>query len=95
MQVLNFYFVIVVRRCKGKSARSHANGDSQGPRPVLSRFAAARTTVACREFVGLRWLPPAIAGGCRDFTRPALDNRITNDLLFGVLRYTDGERSQF
>ena len=33
--------------------------------------------------------------GCRDFARPALDNRISNDLLFGVLRYTDGERSQF
>jgi hypothetical protein len=61
MQVLNFYFVIVVRRCKGKSVRSHATGVSQGPRPVLSRFAAAHTAVACREFVGERWLPPAIA----------------------------------
>ena len=34
------------------SVRSQATGDSQGPRPVLSRFAAARTAVACREFVG-------------------------------------------
>ena len=72
-------------RDKPRSARSHANGDSQGPRPVLSRFAAARTAVACREFVGERWLPPAIASGCRDFARPALDNRISNDLLFGLL----------
>ena len=39
-------------RDKLRSLRSHATGDSQGPRPVLSRFAAARTAVACREFVG-------------------------------------------
>ena len=47
--------------CKPRSARSHSNGVSQGRRPALSRFAAARTAVACREFVGERWLPPAIA----------------------------------
>ena len=68
-------------RDKPRSARSHANGGSQGPRPALSRFAAARTAVACREFVGERRLPPAIAGGCRDIARPALDNRISNELL--------------
>ena len=49
------------KRASRGSVRSHANGDSQGPRPVLTRFAAARTAVACREFVGERWLPPAIA----------------------------------
>ena len=72
-------------RDKLRSVRSHATGDSYGQRPVLSRFAAARTAVACREFVGERWLLPAIAGSCRDFARPALDNRISNDLLFGFL----------
>lgn len=35
-----------------RSARRHTTDVSQGPRPVLSRFAAARTTVACREFFG-------------------------------------------
>ena len=51
-------------RDKPQSARSHANGDSQDPRPVLSRFAAARTAVACREFVGeatvRRLTPPVV-----------------------------------
>ena len=56
-------------RDKLRSVRSHATGDSQGPRPVLSRFAAARTAVACREFVGERWLPPAIAGGNIEISR--------------------------
>ena len=82
-------------RDKLRSVRSHATGDSQGLRPVLSRFAAARTAVACREFVGERWLPPAIAGGCRDIARPALVNRISNDLLFGVLMRMKCECPQF
>ena len=83
-----------MRDC-ARSAACHAYGDSQGPRPVLSRFAAARTAVACREFVGERWLPPAIAGGCRDIARPALVNRISNDLLFGVLMRMKCECPQF
>ena len=70
-------------RDKLRSVRSHATGDSQGLRPVLSRFAAARTAVACREFVGA--VVAASYRSCRDFARPALDYRIRNDLLFRLL----------
>ena len=47
------------------------------------------------EFGGERWLPPAIAGSCRDFARPALDYRIRNDLLFGLLMRIECERPKF
>ena len=60
-------------RDKLLSVRSHATGDSQGPRPVLSRFAAARTAVACREFVG-GVVVAASYRSCRNFARPALDS---------------------
>ena len=59
------------KRASRGSVRSHANGDSQGPRPVLTRFAAVRTAVACREFVGGA-VVAASYRSCRDFARPAL-----------------------
>ena len=42
------------------------NGGSQRTRPVLARFAAARTAVACREFVGEAYCPAAYTAGCRN-----------------------------
>ena len=59
-------------RNKLRSVRSHATGDSQGPRPVLSRFGAARIAVACREFVGGAVVAASYRRRCRDFARPAL-----------------------
>ena len=41
------------------------NGVSQGQRPVLSRFAAARTAVACRELVG--------GSSCRQLSQAVVD----------------------
>ena len=47
-------------------AAKSRNGGSQGSRPVLSRFAAARTAVACREFVGEAYCPAANTAGYRN-----------------------------
>ena len=74
-------------RDKPQSARSHANGDSQDPRPVLSRFAAARTAVACREFVGeatVRRLTPPVVEISRV---PRLSGEILGD--FNVYEFGD------
>ncbi len=51
-----------------RQAAEHAqsrNGVSQGQRPVLSRFAAARTAVACRELVG--------GSSCRQLSQAVVD----------------------
>ena len=51
-----------------RQAAEHAqsrNGVSQGQRPVLSRFAAARTAVACRELVE--------GSSCRQLSQAVVD----------------------